>query len=208
MMDGDMLLTALLVPLGYLLGMFPTAVLVARAKGVDVTQAGSGNPGASNVARLLGWKWGALVLATDFAKGALAAGLGMAAGGRAGAYFVGAAAVLGHTFPLGRKGGKGVAAAGGMLVVLFPEIVLALFLVWLFVARVLKKASIASLLVAVLFPVTVAALGYAWPEVVVISAIAAFIIVRHAANIRRLVRREEHGLQAAPPPPEDHRRSA
>src|SRR4051812_5366847 len=75
MMDSDMLLTVLLVPVGYLLGMFPTAVLVARAKGVDVTAAGSGNPGASNVARLLGWKWGALVMASDFAKGALAAGL-------------------------------------------------------------------------------------------------------------------------------------
>lgn len=207
MMETDMLLTALLVPVGYLLGMFPTAVLVARAKGVDVTSEGSGNPGASNVARLLGWKWGAMVMAADFAKGALAAGLGMAAGGRAGAYFVGAAAVIGHTFPLGRKGGKGVAAAGGMLVVLFPLIVLGLFAVWLFVARVLKKASIASLLVTVLFPVTVAALGYDWPEIVVISALAVFIIVRHAANIRRLVRREEHGLRAEPPPG-DHRRTA
>lgn len=202
-----MLATAILVPLGYLLGMFPTAVLVARAKGVDVTRAGSGNPGASNVARLLGWRWGALVMATDFAKGALAAGLGLAAGGRAGAYFVGAAAVVGHTFPLGRKGGKGVAATGGMLVVLFPLIVLTLFAVWLFVARVLKKASIASLLVSALLPVTVGVVGYDWPEVAVLGVIALFIFVRHAANIRRLVRREEHGLQNAPPP-EDHRRSA
>src|SRR5262249_27443202 len=122
-----MLLTALLVPLGYLLGMFPTAVLVSRATGVAVTTQGSGNPGASTVARLVGGKWAALVRLIDFATGALAAGLGLAAGGRAGAFFVGAAAVIGHTFPLGRKGGKGVATAGGMLVVLFPLIVLALF---------------------------------------------------------------------------------
>src|SRR5438874_8450805 len=113
-----MWLTIVLVPIGYLLGTFPSAVLVARARGVDITRQGSGNPGASNVIRVLGWRAGAVVLATDFAKGAAAAGGGLAAGGRAGAYVVGIAAVVGHTYPPGRKGGKGVAAAGGMLVVL------------------------------------------------------------------------------------------
>jgi glycerol-3-phosphate acyltransferase PlsY len=189
-----MLLAAALIPLGYLLGMFPTAVLVARAKGVDVTAEGSGNPGASNVARLLGWKWGALVLLGDFAKGALAAGGGLAAGGRAGAYLVGAAAVLGHTFPLGRKGGKGVATAGGMLTVLFPIIAVVLFVVWNVVAKLLGKASIASLVICIAFPVIVAVLDYEWWETLVISLIAAFIVVRHTANIRRLLGRAEHGL--------------
>ena len=62
----------------------------------------------------------------DFAKGALAAGVGLAVDGRPGAFVLGVAAVVGHTFPLYRKGGKGVAAAGGMLVVLFPLIVVGL----------------------------------------------------------------------------------
>jgi acyl phosphate:glycerol-3-phosphate acyltransferase len=189
-----MLLAVVLLPLGYLLGMFPTAVLVARAKGVDVTAAGSGNPGASNVARLLGWKWGALVLLGDFAKGAAAALIGLAAGGREGAYLLGAAAVLGHTFPLGRKGGKGVATAGGMLTVLFPIIALVLFVVWNLVARLLGKASVASLVICIAFPIIVAVLGYEWWETLVISVIAAFIVVRHAANIRRLFGRAEHAL--------------
>ncbi len=196
---GAMVLALVLLPVGYLLGMFPTAVLVARARGLDVTASGSGNPGASNVARLLGWRMGALVLAVDFAKGAAASGLGLAIDGRGAAYLLGAAAVVGHTFPLGRKGGKGVAAAGGMLVVLFPLVVLGLAVVWALIAKVLGKASIASLLICVAFPVTVGILRYDVWEVVVIAVLAALIIARHAANIRRLVSREEHGLGGPTP---------
>jgi acyl phosphate:glycerol-3-phosphate acyltransferase len=190
-----------LIPVGYVLGMFPSAVLVARAKGHDIYASGSGNPGASNVARILGWRFGAIVLLADFAKGAAAAGVGWAAGGRPGAYLVGCAAVVGHTYPFRRKGGKGVAAAGGMLVVLFPLIVVALALVWFVVARVLHKASIASLLIVVAFPVTVGLTGYdAW-EVVVISAVAALLLLRHLPNIRRLLHRAEINLQPGPEPP-------
>jgi acyl phosphate:glycerol-3-phosphate acyltransferase len=180
-----------LIPVGYVVGMFPSAVLVARAKGHDIMAEGSGNPGASNVARILGWRFGAIVLLADFAKGAAAAGAGRVTGGRGGAYLVGCAAVVGHTFPFRRKGGKGVAAAGGMLVVLFPEVVVALAVVWFVVARLLRKASIASLLILVAFPVTVALTGYdAW-EVAVISAVSALLLLRHLPNIRRLVHRQE-----------------
>ncbi len=187
-------LAVALVPVGYLLGTFPSAVIVARRRGVDILSAGSGNPGASNVIRVLGWRVGAVVLLLDFAKGAAASGLGLAVGGRGGAYLLGIAAVIGHTFPFGRKGGKGVAAAGGMLVVLFPLVVLALAVVWLLVSQVLKKASIASLVIIVAFPLTVGLTGHAWWETTVIAAVAALLLVRHAANIRRLVRGEEHDL--------------
>lgn len=189
-------LAVALIPLGYVVGMLPSALLVARSRGVDVLAEGSGNPGASNVARLLGWRAGAVVLMCDFAKGAAAAGIGMLAGGRPGAYLVGCAAVVGHTYPFRRKGGKGVAAAGGMLVVLFPLEVVALVLVWLLVARVLHKASIASLLITVALPVAVAFVGYdAW-EVAVISGVAALLVLRHLPNIRRLVARQEIDVTA------------
>jgi acyl phosphate:glycerol-3-phosphate acyltransferase len=188
----------LLVPVGYVLGMFPSALLVARAKGVDVTTEGSGNPGASNVARLLGWRYGAIVLVADFAKGAAASGIGMVAAGRPGAYILGCAAIVGHTYPLRRKGGKGVAAAGGMLVVLFPLVVLVLALVWFVIARLLHKASIASLLVVVAFPVAVWVRGYDDWEVAVIAAVAALLVLRHLPNIRRLVHRQE--IDVTPPP--------
>jgi glycerol-3-phosphate acyltransferase PlsY len=186
----------LLVLPAWALGTFPTAQLVARARGVDVTSAGSGNPGASNVARLLGWRYGLAVLVIDFAKGAAAAGVGLWAAGRPGAYLCGAAAVLGHTFPGWRKGGKGVATAGGMLVVLFPAVVAALAAVWFVVAQLLKKASLASLLVIVAFPVLVALTGYDTWEVGVLAGLALLLVVRHAANIRRLLRREEIDLRS------------
>ena len=193
-----MLLVALLLPVAWVLGTFPSAHLVARAKGRDILREGSGNPGASNVARLLGWRYGAAVLALDFLKGAAAAGAGLAVEGRVGAFVLGAAAVVGHTFPLYRRGGKGVAAAGGMLVVLFPAIVAGLAVVWVVVARVLHKASLASLLVTLAFPVAVGVSGYEGWEVVLVAGLAALVIVRHGANIRRLLRREEIDLRSRP----------
>src|SRR6478672_9022749 len=171
-----MVAVALLVPVAWLLGTFPSAQLVARAHGHDILAEGSGNPGASNVHRLLGWRAGALVLLCDFAKGALAAGAGLAIGGRAGACVLGVAAVVGHTYPLYRKGGKGVAAAGGALVVLYPFIVVGLGVVWFVVARVLHKASLGSLLGAVLFPIAAAAMGYDLWEIVVLAALALLVI--------------------------------
>ncbi len=191
-----MWLAAALIPIGYLLGTFPSAVLTSRAKGIDITQAGSGNPGASNVIRVLGWKFGALVMLMDFAKGAIASGIGLAASGRPGAYLLGIAAILGHTFPMLRKGGKGVAAAGGMLVVLYPLIVLGALAVWVLLSKTTRKASLASLAVIAAFPVAVAVVGYAGWEVGVIATIAAMLCLRHAANIRRLVNHEENDLVA------------
>jgi glycerol-3-phosphate acyltransferase PlsY len=191
-----MAVVLVLVPVAWLLGTFPTAVLVARAHGRDITREGSGNPGASNVTRLLGFRAGLMVFAGDFAKGALAAGVGYAVEGRRGAFILGVAAVLGHTFPLYRKGGRGVAAAGGVLVVLYPVIALSLAIVWILIARVMHKASLASLLVAVAFPVAVVLTGHELWEDVVVSALGVLIIARHAANIRRLVRGQENDLDA------------
>ena len=150
------------------------------------------------MARLLGWRAGALVLLLDFAKGALAAGAGLVIGGRAGACILGVAAVIGHTYPIFRKGGKGVAAAGGALVVLYPLVVVGLAVVWVLIARVLHKASLASLLATILFPVAVLVLGYDRWEVGVVAGLAVLVIARHAANIRRLFRREEIDLGASP----------
>jgi glycerol-3-phosphate acyltransferase PlsY len=191
------MVVAVLVPLAWLLGTFPSAVLVARAHGRDITAEGSGNPGASNVSRLLGWKAGLLVLVLDFAKGAIAAGVGMAVAGRGAAFVLGVAAVVGHTLPIYRKGGKGVATAGGALVVLYPAIVVGLGIVWFVIARVLKKASLASLICTIAFPLAVLAMGYDLWEVAAVAALAVLVIARHAGNIRRLVRRQEFDVGKA-----------
>ena len=195
---NDVVLVALLGAPAYFLGTFPTAVLVARAGGHDVTAEGSGNPGASNVARIMGWRAGLFVMAGDLAKGAIAAGVGLAlagtgTSGREIAYVLGILAVLGHTYPVTRrcKGGKGVATAGGMLAVLNPLVVAVLIVVWFVAARVLKLASVGSLIVAMLFPVGVALTGRAGWEIGVTSALAALVVVRHLPNLRRLLQGRE-----------------
>jgi glycerol-3-phosphate acyltransferase PlsY len=190
---SDAAVIALLAVPAYLLGTFPTAILVARAGGHDVTAEGSGNPGASNVARIMGWKAGLLVMAGDIAKGALAAGVGLAASGRAAGYILGILAVLGHTYPVTRrfKGGKGVATAGGMLAVLNPLVSAVLAVVWFLAARVLKLASVGSLIVAVLFPVGVALTGRPGWEIGLACGLAALVVVRHLPNLRRLVQGAE-----------------
>jgi glycerol-3-phosphate acyltransferase PlsY len=206
---SDAAIVALLAPVAYLLGTFPSAEIVARRKGVDVTAAGSGNPGASNAFRLLGWKAGALVFALDAAKGALAALAGLLVDDERGALVLGIAAIIGHVLPVTRRfrGGRGVATASGVLLVLYPLILLGAALVWLIVVRLTHKASVASIAVVVAFPIAVAASGATWWEVTVLAVVAVLVVARHGANLRRLVRGEELGIdpraqQQSPPPRE------
>jgi glycerol-3-phosphate acyltransferase PlsY len=112
----------------YVLGTFPSADLAARlALGhkAEIRTMGSGNPGAANVMGELGKKWGLFVLVLDIAKGAAACALGRWMGGGAAASAAGTAAVVGHCFPLwnGFRGGKGVATAGGQMLVTFPALI-------------------------------------------------------------------------------------
>ena len=167
---------------------------MARAGGHDVLTEGSGNPGASNVARLMGWRAGLLVMAGDLAKGAIAAGVGLAVAGRGPAYVLGILAVIGHTYPVTRhfRGGKGVATAGGMLAVLHPLVVLVLAVVWFLTARVLKLASVGSIIVAVAVPDRRRAdragrVGDRGRP----QRSPLLVVVRHLPNLRRLVRGQE-----------------
>lgn len=110
---------------GYLLGTIPSADLatrLARSEIGSLRNAGSGNPGATNAAAVLGTRWGLAVLAADMGKGALAARVGRAIGGSTGAYFAATASVGGHIVPLwsGGRGGKGVATSAGACLAVFP----------------------------------------------------------------------------------------
>jgi acyl phosphate:glycerol-3-phosphate acyltransferase len=193
---SDDALVALLVPVAYLLGTFPSAEVVARRRGVDVRTAGSGNPGASNTFRLLGWKAGALVLGLDAAKGAAAALAGLLVEGRAGALVLGVAAVVGHMLPVTRrfKGGRGVATGAGVLLVLYPFLVVGAGVLWFAIVGVTRKASLASIVTAIAVPVGAWVTGEQWWEVAALAALAALVVLRHASNLRRLVRGEELGL--------------
>ncbi len=186
----------IILPLAYLLGTFPSAGLVAKRGGFDVTTEGSGNPGASNTMRLMGWRAGMLVLALDVGKGALAAGIGIALDDHRGAYILGVATVAGHVLPVTRrfKGGRGVATAAGVLAVVFPLVTAILASVWVVIARGLHRASIASVVCACAFPAIVAIRGGGPLDLSVSGGLAAIIVLRHLSNIRRLVRGEEPEL--------------
>lgn len=185
-----------LLPIAYLIGTFPSAMIIASASGIDIREAGSGNPGASNVTRVLGWRRGVWVFVIDVAKGALAAGLGLVVADRYAGYALGAAAVVGHVFPIwqGFRGGKGVATGGGVFAVLSPLVFVVLAAVWLIISRLTKKASVASIVIVILLPVGVGIVQREAWEVLATIGLCVLVMARHLGNIRRLVGRREHGL--------------
>ena len=193
-----MIAAVALVLFAYALGTFPTGVLIAQRQGHDLFDEGSGNPGASNVWRVAGFRAGAVVLIGDALKGVIAAGAGLAVDGRNLALVCGLAAVVGHCFPIQRwgRGGKGVAAAGGMALVTFPFMVLGLTAVWFLIARVMNKASLGSLIVALAAPVIVALMHRPGEEVALVAIVCLLVIARHHANIRRLLKGEESSLRS------------
>jgi len=180
----------------YLLGALPFGFLFARMKGVDLRAVGSGNIGATNTMRALGRGWGLTAFFLDFAKGWLpvaAIAPAVALGEldlRALQVMCGTAAVLGHCFPvyLGFRGGKGVATGCGAIVGLDPVMFLGAGLVWIAVMLTLRYVGLASILMGAAFPVL------AWwrhPEddatLVGASLLTLLIVVRHRANIKRML---------------------
>jgi len=171
----------------YILGMLPSAIVIARAKGVDITSFGSGNPGASNVARAIGWKYGSLVFVLDAAKGAVPALLLI--GHRPSAYVCGAMAIVGHIFPVTRgfKGGKGIATGGGVLLALHPIIMVIAALSWIAIMKLSKKASVASIAIVPLVVVLLIVTGKPAWEVLAFVGLGLLIEIRHLSNIKRLI---------------------
>lgn len=115
--------TAFSVGVGYALGNLPSADVAARLAGAgrsDVRNAGSGNPGALNAGKNLGSRWGSAVLVADISKGVAAGMIGRTVAGPLGANLSSSAAVLGHCYPVGREGGKGVATSIGQVIATFP----------------------------------------------------------------------------------------
>ncbi|HEX6421632.1 MAG TPA: glycerol-3-phosphate acyltransferase [Acidimicrobiales bacterium] len=187
-----------LVAASYLVGTIPTALIVTRRRGVDPTQAGSGNPGATNVLRTSGWLAGAVTLAGDAGKGAAAAAVGWAAGGHGLGVACGVAAVAGHVLPVTRgwRGGKGVATGAGMAAVLYPAAAVAATLVFAITLAVYRKASLGSIAAVSTLPVGVALGGAPGAEVAALVVCAGLIVARHRDNIVRLVRGTEPRLGA------------
>ncbi|HOD81507.1 MAG: Glycerol-3-phosphate acyltransferase [Planctomycetes bacterium ADurb.Bin126] len=208
----------------YLVGSVPFGTIIARAHGVDLRRAGSGNVGATNVGRVLGRKWGYLCFFLDVAKGllpVLVAGWllrGLAARQGEGfptamhqAAWLSAAlgAVLGHVFCpwLKFRGGKGVATALGVVLGVWPFFTyagLAAFALWIVVTLVSRYVSLGSVVAAVAFiPLFLGVNGLMigwrrtlglWPLLIFATAIMLLIVVRHRGNIQRLLAGTENKI--------------
>jgi len=188
---------ALALAVGYLLGSIPFGLLVTRAAGLgDVRKIGSGNIGATNVLRTGNRKLAALTLLLDTLKGTAAVLIGAWFGPLA-AMAGGLGAFAGHLFPvwLGFKGGKGVATYLGVLLALAWKGALVFAVVWLAVAALTRYSSLSALVAAVAVPVFLYATGN--PEIAAfVAVLSAIIIVKHRANIARLIAGTESRIGA------------
>jgi glycerol-3-phosphate acyltransferase PlsY len=196
---------ALLIILAYLIGSIPTAIIISKKFfGIDIRDYGSGNMGATNAFRILGPKFGTLIMVLDILKGMSAVGL---------FYFLpeylnnellrtnfmiglGLAAVLGHIFPVfaNFKGGKGVATLLGMLIAVQPIVALCCAGVFLLVLFLTRYVSLSSILGAIMLPVSVL---WIWNEHEVTYrafalVVAVLVIITHQKNIGRLIRGAEN----------------
>ena len=193
--------------LAYLVGSFPSAYLAGKMKGVDLRTVGSGNLGATNVMRTLGWRWGLPVYIVDVAKGfipvALFPWLIETQHSELWAITYGGAALAGHANPiflLFRGGGKGVATASGVFLALAPWAALLSTIVFVIGVRVTNYVSVGSILAASLLPAAVAVTaGVRTPVFAASFAVTALVWWTHRANIGRLRRGEEPGLRKPKP---------
>ncbi len=216
----------LIALVGYLLGSLPFGYVVARAKGVNIFEVGSKNPGATNVRRVLGAGPGNLVFALDALKGSVAASWALGAfflnvtikadepflkffdGHYAGADWVSfgmaglVGALLGHSFSCFTKfrGGKGVATAAGGCLVLMPVGTVIAAAVWVAAFYASRYVSLASILSAIALPISVLALGQPKPLLIFAGIAALFVVVRHRANITRLLNGTENRFVKKPAP--------
>lgn len=182
---------------GYLIGSVDFGVILPRLRGVDIYAKGSGNPGASNVLRSMGRGMAGAVVVGDLAKGFVAAMAGELVVGEVVGFAAGFAAVLGHCFPIWHRfhGGKGVSAAAGVMVWLEPVAGVGFLVAWALMVAATKKASIASIIVAVSLVPVLAAFGHRGWALVWAGAIAVLIVIRHQANIRRLLSGSEFRIE-------------
>lgn len=180
--------------IGYAVGSVPFAFLIARRAGIDVRVAGSGNVGAANVLRTSGAHLGVAVMALDITKGVAAVlAAHAAAGSMPSAAAAGAAAIVGHIYPVWLRfhGGKGVAVAAGVFSVLAPVATVAAAVVFLSTVWATRVISLGSVAATVTLPWIAWIVGS--PPSVLVAAVVtgALIVFRHRANIRRILKGTE-----------------
>ncbi|MHC4645037.1 MAG: glycerol-3-phosphate 1-O-acyltransferase PlsY [Planctomycetota bacterium] len=199
----------------YLLGSVPFGLIIAAAHGKNLRTIGSGNIGATNLARAMGRKWAIFCFALDMSKGLtpmIIAGLLMSAPPTLGQLFlslaVACAAVAGHVFPIyiKFKGGRGVSTSFGVALGLWPYYTvcaLCAIVVWIVVVLIWRYVSLASITAALAFPIVLTAaiiampawqFAHLWPLLIAAVAIPVMVILRHRSNIKRLLAGAENKI--------------
>ena len=189
--ESTILYTVMTVLAAYFLGNISPAILIGRAKGVDIKKEGSGNAGTTNVLRVLGKKAAVATLLIDVLKGTFAVILGGMLMGEQVAFYCVAAVFCGHVWPVffGFKGGKGVATAFGALMGLDYRMGLTALAVVVIGVLLSKRMSFGSIIGAVAFPFIA---WYFNPDFIYIGTVmAVLVIIKHRANLMRLIRGEE-----------------
>lgn len=181
---------------GYILGALPNGVWIGKYfKGIDIREYGSKNSGATNAYRVLGAKYGIMVLIADALKGFLPPFLASKFG-VSGNYLllIGMIAIIGHTlsFFLKFKGGKGVATSLGVFLFLIPQVTITLFIIFVVVVAITKYISLGSIIASIMLPI----LTYFYPTtngldkfplLIMTTLIGAFVVYKHKSNIGRLL---------------------
>lgn len=184
--------------LAYVLGSIPNGLWLGKTVWhTDLREHGSKNIGATNAWRTLGKTAGIAVFLLDFAKGAVSVYLGaLLVGTPVFMIICGILAILGHSCSLFLKfkGGKGVATGLGVIVMLMPKPALVVFLIWLAVVKATGYVSLGSILAAACVPLLAWLMGYELPFILFGVLAAAFIIIRHHANISRLLNGTENKI--------------
>lgn len=190
-----MLKVLIFVIISYLLGSLPNGLYVANLKGVDIRNEGSKNTGATNVFRVMGPKFGILVLILDALKGFLPLIIAEKFGIKGNILvLIGVIAVVGHTFSpfLNFKGGKGVATSLGIFLYLAPIPMVITLLMFLIVVGITKYVSLGSVLASIILPLLILFipvnenLGNKVVVFIISALLGSYIIYKHKANIQRL----------------------
>ncbi len=178
----------------YLLGAIPNGYIICRLKKVDIRKIGSGNIGATNVYRALGFRWAVVAGVLDVLKGVIPTLVAMQIFESEILFLViGLAAVIGHNWSIfmGFKGGRGVATTGGVVLVLMPWISLVVVLIWAVIVKLTRYVSLGSISAAIVYPI-LAAIFAPLPYFIFTLILAGAIIFQHRPNIKRLLAGEEN----------------
>lgn len=213
---------AVIILISYLLGSIPSAVWVGKlTKGIDVREHGSGNAGATNTFRVLGWKAGTVVSILDFLKGFTATvfvtKLGASLGGLPELFegenliyfkfIVGITAVIGHTLPVFAqfRGGKGMLTSGGMLFGVEPISISFTILTFIIVMFISRYVSLASIVSSVVYPIYLLILKFGFGlnispiSLVIAFLLCVFLIYKHRTNIKKLLAGNENRIESFRP---------